>query len=87
MITLGTSVETFASVIELGGKMGPKVQRKTLGTDSSSVHEAMVTSSHPQELGTFEKVVFGTKICTTEGALPGLCYNQGFLPWARDMKA
>ena len=61
MVTLGTSMEKFASVTELGGKMEPKIQRKTPGTESSSFHEAMVTSSHPQKLGAFEEVVFCTE--------------------------
>lgn len=49
MVTLGTSVKTFTSVTALGGRNGAKdALEESPGIESSSVHAAMVTSSHPQ---------------------------------------
>lgn len=48
MVTLGRSVETFALVTEAEGNNEVKDTReKSSGIESSSVHEAVMTSSYP----------------------------------------
>lgn len=50
IVTLGTSMETFALVTALGENGAKDAQESSPGIKRSSVHEAVVTNSHPLEL-------------------------------------
>lgn len=88
MVTLGSSVETFASLTEAEGSHRVKdTQEKCSGIGSSSVHEVVVTSSYPQVCEHLRSTFLYTRDTQLKEACRTYATARVFLICDMDLKA